>query len=318
MSLTFEELNERYGLALQALSEIAEAYYFQGMLEESLQVWRSGELILGGAEVDPMERTNFLLTYGRFLVQYYYLTSHEEELMLEVIQRARQGAEGLQDEVGVATALFLSGQALYFQNLAAGVDDYTEARNYFLQSSALRERVDDNFELAESLFYIGLTYDRHGQATQAKEYYLRALDNAEQYGNVLAASEATRHLTDHVDGEQRLHYGMRSLELRNEMKLKRGLPSAQLLLSELYIERGELELALEYCQQAEVFATEMNLQNSLVSVLLTRGDILQKQGAFSEAREYFEKALVLAQQLHIAYNITAAQEKLKVLNSIEQ
>jgi tetratricopeptide (TPR) repeat protein len=315
MYLSIEALSERYATSLQALSEIAEAYYFRGRLDDAFRLWQTGEQFLTAPEVRPVDQMKFLLRYGGFLVQYYFLTNDEESLMLSVVQRARQGAETLQDERGIATALFLLGQTLYYHHLLTGGNDYTEARDYFLRSSALREKIGDTYELAESLFYTGLTYDRQEPLPQAKEYYLHALEIAEQWGNTWAASEATRHMTDHSDGEERLRYALRSLELRAEMNFRRALPSAQLLLSDIYVERGEMERALEYCQLAEELATEMGLQNYLVFVSLTRGDIASRQGRLTEARERFEKALELAKQLNNAFAIAAANEKLKLLDS---
>ena len=315
MYLSTEAVSERYATSLQALSEIAGAYYFQGGLDDAFRLWQTAEQFLTAPEVRPVDRMKFLLRYGSFLVQHYFLTNREEALMLLVVQRARQEAEALQDEPGIATALFLLGQTHYYHHLLTGGNEYTDARDYFLRSSALRERIGDTYELAESLFYTGLTYGRQEQPSQAKEYYLRALEIAEQQGNAWAASEATRHLTDHSDGEQRLRYALRSLELRTEMNFRRALPPAQLLLSDIYVERGELERALEYCQLAEELATEMGLQNYLLFALLTRGEIAHKQGKLTEAREHFEKAIELAQQANVTYVIDAANEKLKLLTT---
>ena len=311
--LSTQSLMERYATSLQALGEIAEAYYFQGKLESAFRLWQTSEQLLAASEIGSIDQMTFLLRYGRFLVQYYFLMNSEEALMFSVVQRAQQEAEALLDEFGIAMALFLHGQTLYYQHLRIDKNDYSDARDYFQQSSALRARIGDNYELAESLFYTGLTYDRQKESIQAKEYYLRALEIAEQQGNKMAASEATRHLTDHTDGEQCLHYALRSLKLRIELNYRRGLPPAQLLLSEIYSSRGEMEQALEYCKQAEDLASEMYLSNYLVFALLTRGGIARKQRKLAEARDHFNKAIELAQQLNIAYAIAMANEELELL-----
>jgi tetratricopeptide (TPR) repeat protein len=317
MFLSAQALNERYSTSLQALREIAEAYYFQGRLDDAFHLWRTAEQLLATPEVGSIDKMKFLLRYGRFLVQYYFLMNSEETLMLSIVQQAQQEAETLQDAFGTATALFLRGQTLYYQHLQTGENNYSDARDYFLQASALRTTIGDSYELAESLFYTGLTHDRQQEATQAKDYYLRALEIAEQQGNKWAESEATRHLTDHSNGDQRLHYALRSLERRSEMHYKPGLPPAQLLLSEIYTNRGELEQALAYCEQAEKLATEMNLQNYLVFALLTKGTIAHKQGELTKARKYFEEASKRAQQLNIAFAIAAANEQLQSLDRTE-
>ena len=313
MSLSREAIAERYATSLRALSEIATAYYFQGRIDEALHLFQTGEQWLSARETLPEDQLNFLLKYGQFLVHNYFLANRAEDLMLSVVQRARQAAEADQDQAGIATALFLTGQTLYYHNLLAGGSDYSEARDYFERSSALREKIGDSYNLAESLFYTGLTYDRQYPDERAKEYFQRALQLAEQHGNKWAASEAMRHLTDHTDGEQRLSNALRSLKLREEMGFKRALPAAQLLLSDIYIERGDMAQALEYCQQAEQLCEEMNLQSYLMGALLARGDIAYKQGQLDKARAHFEQAAALARELNLAYGIAEANEKLALL-----
>lgn len=315
MSLSAETIAERYKIALQALSEIGEAYYFQGSLDDAFRLWQTAEQLLVGKEVQSADQVKFLLSYGSFLVYNYFLTNREEELMQAVVQRARQGAEAIQDEFAIATALFLVGQTLYYHNLLAGESDYTQARDYFQQASALREKIGDTYNLAESIFYTGLTYDRSNQKEQAEQYYRRALPVALEQGNKWAASEAHRHLTDHTEGEQRLRHALQSLRLREEMGFKRHLPAAQLLISDIYVEQDELARALEYCQQAEQLSAEMGLQIYLMDALLTRGDIAYKQGNLTETREYFERASALAQKLNHALGIALVNEKLEMLAS---
>ena len=91
---------------------------------------------------------------------------------------------------------------------------------------------------------------------------------AQEQGNTWAASEAHRHLTDHTEGEQRLRHALRSLELREEMGFKRGMPPAQLLISEIYVDQGELARAVDYCLQAEQLSQEMGLQLYLIDALM--------------------------------------------------
>lgn len=309
MSLSREAIAERYTTTLQALDEIAEAYYFEGSLDEALQIWQAGEQVLVGKEVLSADRVKFLLGYGRFLVNYYFLTNREETLMQAIVQRSQQGAEALQDEFAMATAFFLRGQMLYYRCLLAGGSDYKPARDYLQQASALREKIGDSYHLAESLFYTGLTHDRLGRSEKAEMYFQRTLKLAMEQGNRWAASEAHRHLTAYTWGEQRFTHALRSLELRQEMGFKRGLPAAQLLLSDISVEQGELAQALEYCQQAEQLAEEMGLSISILDALLIRSDIASRQRKYAEAYEYIERASVLAQQLKSARGITLVNEK---------
>lgn len=313
MFLTTEAIAEHYTSALEALAEIAEAYYFQGSLDDALRLWQAAEQLLAGEEVQPADQVKFLLRYGSFLVYNYFLTNRAEELLQTVVQRARQGAEAIQDEFAIATTLFLLGQIQYYHALLSGERDYAPARDYFEQASALREKIGDTYNLAESLFYTGLTYDRNAQKEEAERHYQRALGIAQEQGNTWAASEAHRHLTDHTEGEQRLRHALRSLELREEIGFKRGMPPAQLLISEIYVDQGELARALDYCLQAEQLSQEMGLQLYLIDALMIRGDMAYKQGNLSLARSTYTQASELAHQLSNARGIASAHEKLEML-----
>ncbi|HET8842745.1 MAG TPA: tetratricopeptide repeat protein [Ktedonobacteraceae bacterium] len=318
MFLTEDAIAQRYEFSLHSLADIADAYYFQGRLDDAFRLWQTSEPLLTEREVQAVEQMRYLLRYGDFLIHYYFLSNREEKRMFSVVQQARLAAEALQDTSGIATALDLTGQTLYFHNLLTGGGDLAEARTFFQQASALREQIGDLSALANSLFYTGMTYIFQGQAETAREYYQRTLALAEEHGNTWAASEANRHLADvsmsnDRDYEQALHYALRSLALREEIKFKRAFPSAQLLVSDVYVERGDFELALAYCQQAEQLAQEMNQQTSLVNALMTRGEIASRQGQLVEARSHLEKAAALARELNIAFSIAQADEKLAQL-----
>lgn len=313
MFLTEDAISEHYTTTLRSLSEIAEAYYFQGRIADAWHLWQDAQHLLTGQEISSEQRVKFLLRYGQFLIQYYFLTNREEDLMLSVVQQARQEAQVLQDKAALAMAYYLVGQTLYYHNLLGAESDYTRARDSFEQASALGEKIGDFYHLAEFCFYIGLTYDRENPLEQAKIYYQRSLTLAEQYGNKWVASEAMRHLTDHTEGEQRLRYALRSLEIREEMRFKRALPPAQLLVSDIYLEQGDLIRGLEYCQHAEQLASEMELQTYLMQALITRGDIASRQGQFVEAHEHFANAAVLARELNMAYPLSIVNEKLALL-----
>ncbi|QBD74715.1 hypothetical protein EPA93_01395 [Ktedonosporobacter rubrisoli] len=313
MSLSVEAITERYIIGQRALSEIAQAYFFEGRLEEALSLFQAGEHLLEARELSPESRLDWLLEYGLFVVHYYYLTGMQKDLMASVLQRARQAAEASQQETKIATAFYLVGQASYYQNLLSGGTDYSAARDMLQKASQLYEKHGDNYKLAEALFYTGLTYDRQQQDERSREHYLRALALGEQYGNKWAASEAMRHLTDYSDGEQRLHYALGSLTLREELGSKVYVPSAQLLLSDIYIERGELEKALEYCQQAERLNKEMELEARLIGVLVVKGEIAYKQDRLAEARERWEQAFSLSQKYKAAHWLPIIEEKLKLL-----
>jgi tetratricopeptide (TPR) repeat protein len=314
MFFTSEEVSERYVGALRAIEEVAGAYYYQGRLAEALLLFQNGEPLVHYQEVPEGSRLSFLLSYADFLVDNYFLTNQNEKLMRVIVQRAREEAIESGDEKSIAAAISHTGKMFYYCNLNTGGSDYTEARNSMRQALARYEKLDDTHGIAQSLFFIGLTYERHNEEEQARGFYRQALDIAREYDDKWVISEATRHLAGlnmGKDNDTSLRYALESLRRREELSFKRAQPSAHLLLSSVYIARGELDTAEEHVQKAQELAEAMALRSSLMSVLLTQGEIQQQRGDMDEARASFEKAAALAGELGIAYGIAAARAKLE-------
>ena len=313
MFLKNEAISERYANALLAIENIAGAYYYQGRLADALALWQSGEQLLHFEEVREAERVGFLLKYADFLVDHYFLTNQQERLMRTIVQQAREEAIAGEDEQSIATAIYQISRMLYYCNLNTGSSDYTETRSYMRQALERYERIDDKHGIAQSLFFIGLTYERHKEEEQARGYYRQALDIGREYDDKWVIAETTRHLAGlnlGKDNDTSLRYALESLRRREEAGFKRALPSAHLLASRVYQERDEMELASEHAQRAQELAEEMELRSSLMSVLLTQGEIQQKQGNADAARASFEKAAALAEELGLAYGIAAAKANL--------
>lgn len=318
MFLSIGEISERLTDALRAIEEIAGAYYYQGRLNEALTLLQSGEQVLRFREVQEMDRVDFLLHYADFLIDNYFLTNQNEKLMRMIVRQTREEALTNGDALLVATALYHTGRMLYYCNLNTGGSDYTEARNFFRKALASYENIGDPHGIAQSLFYIGLTHERHREEEQARGCYRQALDLGREYDDRWVISETTRHLAGlnlGKDNDTSLRYALESLRLREEMGFKRAFPSAHLLLSSVYMARGELERAWEHAQIAQGLAEEMMLRSSLMSVLLTQGEIQQRLGKLDEARANFEKAGALAEELGIAYGIVAAKANLEQIKA---
>jgi tetratricopeptide (TPR) repeat protein len=206
---------------------------------------------------------------------------------------------------------------LYYCNLNTGGNDYPEARKLMRQALALYEKIGDTHGIAQSLFFIGLTYERQGEEEQARGCYRQALDIAREYDDKWVISEVTRHMSGlnlGKDNDTSLRYALESLRLREETGCKRALPSAHLLLSSVYMARDELDQAWEQIRLARDLAEEMDLRGSLMSVLLAQGEIQQKQGRPDKARTSFEKAAALADELGLAYGIATAKASLARLS----
>jgi tetratricopeptide (TPR) repeat protein len=317
MVFTSAQISERYTSLLHAMSEIAGAYSYQGRLADALQLLALADQCLPFQEVQRADKVRFLLKYAELLVANYFLTNQEEHRMHLMVQRAREEVEESQDEQGTATVLFLTGQTLYYHNLLAGGSDYMQARDYFQQALKRYETINDTEGMAQALFYTGLTYERYdGEEEVAAEYYQQMLQLARKHDHKWLLSEAMRHLSGILmskDNDVSLHYALESLRLREAIGFKRALPAAHVQVSNICMERGELEQALKHCQQALQLSEEMSLRSYIMGILLTLGEIQQKQNKLDEARASFEQAAVLARELDLAYGMTRAKALLEGL-----
>ncbi|GHO82712.1 hypothetical protein KSZ_07180 [Dictyobacter formicarum] len=318
MALSAKEITTHYTSSLHSLGEIAWSYYYQGQLDGAMQLFERGSHLLDFPEITDLDQAQFLLKYAEFLIANYLLTNQNEDLALTTIDRAQAAARKSQDQLQQATAHYLIGQMKYYQNMHKGIQDYTEARTRLQQANKLYSDLRDTEGIAQTLFYVGLTYEREDDKQRAESHYQQALKIAREHSHKWIISEATRHLAGLMmqqDTDLALRYALESLRLRSEIGFKRALPLAHFLVSDIYALRNELDAALEQCRQGQQLAEEMGIRSAMLNGLLTMGQIQLQQGAFAEARTSFEAAYQLAQKTNIAFAIAAAQDSLAQLQT---
>ena len=211
-------ISEHFTRAFHALCEAAESYYYQSKLDEALGILRTALQLTTAKEVQPRDRLTLQLEYGKILVAHYFLANRDFSLMLTILQEARQLAEEIHDEKGIADALSLLGQAYYNKRLNTGEGDYDQALTYFQQTLKLREHLRDTRGISEALFYCGLVHEQCQLDDKALAYYTDALQFAELYNHKLEKSFALRHIAgiarNKGELDEALNYALTSLALR--------------------------------------------------------------------------------------------------------
>lgn len=274
------------------------------------------------------------------------------KLVQQIAQEARNACAELDftdgnngNTMNVATALCLLGQAHYYSTLNTGGSDYSTVFDYCSQALDIWEKLEkarhltmarwddlpsDDFEadeplknyvlhliergMSQSLFYLGLAYERLEEQERARASYQRALDLALRANAKEAASYAYRHLAGLSDEqEQQLEYALQSLRLREEIGFKRTLPHSHLLVCDIYLQRNDLEKAQEHCQIAFQLAEEMEIKQVLMLACSSQGEIYQRKGRLDEARQCFVECLNAAEELGTAFSIAEATKKLQEL-----
>ncbi|GCE22457.1 hypothetical protein [Dictyobacter kobayashii] len=100
MTLSAKEITAHYSSSLQALREIAWSYYYQGQLNNAMNLFKQGSQLLGFPEIAVSDQTAFLLKYAEFLIANYFLTNQDEELTRATTLQAQAMALSSQDQQG--------------------------------------------------------------------------------------------------------------------------------------------------------------------------------------------------------------------------
>jgi len=318
---TSEELTKHYTTAIDALCEIASACCALGRVGDARHLLGTSLQLIEASEVEPRDRLKLLLLYSKILIVDQLLTFRDADLLFSTIVQAKQIAEAAHNQQGIADAFSLLGQAHYFatvfnsSTLDSPQGKYEEALAYQQQALSLREALHDTRGVSESHFFIGNVYERWQQNDLAQQHYTNAERIAEQYGHLYERTEPARHLAGLAlhrgNLDQALTYALQALSLREEARFQPFLPLDHLLLSSVYLAKGDTVNALLHTEIASAIASEMGNKGALVLSLLNLGDIQVAQKEEAQARASYEQALVLAQELQFAYAIARASESLE-------
>ena len=293
---TGEKLSQYYTIAIDALCEIARAYYTLGRSGDAQHLLRTSLQLLEASEEKSQHRLKLLLLYEQVLIVDHLLTLGDADLLFSTILDAKQIAEETHDQQGIADALSLLGAAHNFATLVAslkrgispfspqGQGKYNEALTYQQQALKLREVLHDTRGISESYFQIGVVYERSQQYDRSQEYYTKARQIADQYGHSFEKTEPTRHCAIHAlrqgNLDQALTLALQALSLREEARFKPYLPLDHLLLRDIYEAKGDTANAQSHAEIASAIASEMGL-TTLVSSMPNMRDLLatQQEGA---------------------------------------
>lgn len=289
-----KELIRFYTTAIDALHEIANAYFFPGRLGDASRLLHTSLQIIEAGEVAPQDRLKVLLLYGKILTVDHLINRGNTDLMFSTILQAKQIAEEAEVQQGIADALSLLGQAHCNATTVAiiksgalpfgtqGQGKYEEALAYQQQAIKLREELHDTRGVSESHFCIGLVYQFWQQHDLAREHFIQAIQIAKESGHILEQAEPHRHLTFDAlfkgDLDQALIHARQALSCREASGFRPYQPFDHLTLRDIYLKKGDAANAEFHMQQASTLAEEMGF-STLVSSL--QRDLTQLKKHFS-------------------------------------
>jgi len=314
-----EAFSRKYADVVESVCAIARSRFAQGRSSEARDLLRAAmqlTTLLG----DEPRQLPLLLAEGEILAAEYLCTNAEAEYMLRILGRARELAEEAGDRKSLADSYHWLGVARYFVEFSAGSavnareESYREALDCHLKAMELREKLEDERGVSESLFQIGAVYERRQQADRALNCFSQAIRIADRAEYPDGKVEPVRHLAYHALMQGKLdeaaQYARQALELREKSGFKPYLPFDHLLLGEIRFQAGDLEAAETHAAKAHALAHEMGYGRPAASALVVLGDVLARQGKADQAKEKYNAALELARQLQIPALLSRIGERL--------
>ena len=289
---TYEDLTNHYTTAMDALYEIARGYLYLGRVADAQHLLRTTLYLREAQEMKPQACLKLLLLYGKVLIVDLHVHRGEADLMLSTALQAKQTAEAVGEQQGLADALSLLGQGRCSATTVAivksggmpfgtqGQGAYEEALVYQQQALELREALQDTRGMSESHFGIGLVYQFWQQHELAWEHFTKAIQIAEKSGHILEQAEPHRHLTFDAlfrgDLDQALIHARSALSFREAAGFRPYQPHDHLALWDIYRKRGDTANAQLHMRRASALAEEMGFA-TIVSSLVNAMSRLEDQ-----------------------------------------
>ncbi|MDD5108616.1 MAG: CHAT domain-containing protein [Candidatus Omnitrophica bacterium] len=214
--------------------------------------------------------------------------SKAKELYEKSISLSRQ----LKDKQNEAVALRkLAVWHIDKKNYEQALDLLTKSASINLESPNNTENAKN---LASDYFDIGLVFANKDDYPAAKDFYIRSLKIFQRLKLNNELSDCYFNLGEiyfyEHEYQKALDYYFRGLKLDREQNNKVNLASGYNIIGELYLEIDDFAAAQNYFKQSLILSEEINSRLDLANANYNLGLLYKKQGRKNFAREYWRKA----------------------------
>lgn len=268
--------------------------WFQSMVSQQTPVLRDEQMKEDSASVNKLiSKSN----------QYRATASFDSATQTAL--KASELAEKIDYLPGKAIALKTAGLATY------SIGNYLETLDFWTQSLAIFQKLNDSLGIANLLNNIGALYSLQGEFPKALEYSLESLKISERIKNTLRIYSAlntiaTVYYAKKSTWDTAMSYLQRALQLSEELgdSTASGIFSEN--IAEIYFSNGDDAKAQEFYQKSIDIG---NLNNSPYAYNGI-GKIYLRKGNISEALNYHKKALQIANSLDSKEHIVGSRKGL--------
>lgn len=256
---------------------------YQGRLDEA-EKWLNGTLLLfmdngdeAGLAESRLLQARILRCRGRF--------ENCIELLEQVTQQlpAEESARYFDLPLEKSTCLFFAGRFAEAEVVLTGALDAAKRNN-------------DKYAMAHLMEGLGHAYFGLGDYPKALQMYKRRFERLPEW------FLPSYHMQDYIafiyldwgEWEQALNYAKRNEAIKGNLRLTDALPSTYIQLANIYLSRGDWQLAEEYCNRAVNCVRENGGGIYSAISLSVKAECLSVQGRWIEAQESAEQALAEA------------------------
>jgi tetratricopeptide (TPR) repeat protein len=183
--------------------------------------WDAALAALGAANTRDRRASAAIRTErGRVLMDRSFFHRRDPAPARAALEEGRRLANAAGDDATAAAADQGLGQLDY--NDAFETKDWKKPRAAFEDVLAARQKVGDRRGVAETLFYLGLTYEQDGQPGPAFERYEKSLAISEEVEDLVQQSYARRHMAGIQEEREELSAAEKNIAAEIELRRRGG------------------------------------------------------------------------------------------------
>lgn len=311
-----ELIPKAYANILENVSRIAESYYYEGKVSDSVELLRKGDSIKE-KEINS-DYCHYKLNYIQRLIQQANLSSGDFDYPSKLLTDLHNQIQTINEDKLIAHYHNTAGNLLYWKTMFSGDLLLDEAKNHFQEALELGKKIDDPYLFSLSLFNLGLIEQHGGNYKESEDLFQESLKIALKNDYKWIESENVRHLgfIAEINGdlEKAIDYLEESLKIRQEMGLVLFIPSALTTIARVLQEKRDYKTAFDYLDKAYKLAKKMEENPRQISITIYRlGLNFKALGEKKIALIYFEEAKNIVDKIGFHYLGNALIEKIEAL-----
>ncbi len=284
----FEEIQDVEGIA-RALGNLGDLYFRQGKYDKAKSFF---------SRSIKMTAEHNTRSYNAQIVSNLGLTHMNQGNYQEGIKVQQQQLDicrSLDDKQGMAS-LYTNLGIVYSEK-----GDYDEALASFEKGLELSEMLGNKLLTAIAIGCIGSVYQSKGDYTKAMELFEKDLKFCEELGDQQGISIACGLVGEllNIMGnlDEASTYLLKMLDISEKLSYQKGIAKALNALGDVYVNRQDYPLAVEYYERAITVSKAINNKLVLGFSIVEKAMVLCELEKWQEAESLLEKAQKIAKKL---------------------